>query len=137
MAFKMIEQLDENHLPQIFELYQNEWWTKTRSKEDISSLLRNTTFVFGLIDESNDNLVGFTRVLSDLLFKAIIFDVIVKPDYRGHHLGAKLIQHVINHPQIRDIESIELYCLEGLRLFYEQFGFESVNAKFHFMRLKR
>ena len=46
-------------------------------------MLAHTTFTFGLVDDSNDQLVTFTRVLSDGIFKAIIFDVIVSPQYRG------------------------------------------------------
>ena len=135
MTYKILEPCPETYLDQLMELYQREWWSENRRKEDVRELLQTTTFTFGLVHEEADILCGFTRVLSDMRYKAVVFDVIVHPDYRGQGLGAKLVGHVIAHPGIRDIEDIELYCKPEHRPFYEKFGFHSANSKLHFMRI--
>ncbi len=48
-------------------------------------MLQNSTFVFGIVKDNK--LVAFCRVLSDFVYKAIIFDVIVDKNYRGESIG--------------------------------------------------
>ena len=137
MSRKFISPVPLDRIDELMHLYKNEWWTKTRPKEEVLQLLQNSTFTFGIIDVQADQLIAFTRVLSDRLYKAIIFDVIVNPEYRGLKLGAQIIEEVIHFPALKNIESIELYCKPQHKPFYEKFGFESMEDVFHFMRLKR
>ena len=135
MAVYLTTNVEEIHIPQLLSLYQNEWWTKTRTSKEVKIMLANTTFVFGLVDDANNQLVAFTRVLSDGIFKAILFDVIVDPKYRGLGLGKRIVQEVINHSDLSKIESMELYCLPKHQSFYAALGFRVMHDKFNFMRL--
>jgi ribosomal protein S18 acetylase RimI-like enzyme len=69
------------------------------------------------------SLIGFARVLTDFTFKALIFDVIVNPDYRGLGLGDRLVSLIVSHPRLKSVASFELYCLPELIPFYERHGF--------------
>ena len=92
---KIVYNMD-GYIDDLMNLYKNEWWTNTRSKEEVIKMLQNTTFVFGIVNKDNE-LIAFSRVMSDKVYKAFIFDVIVRQDYRGQGLGEKLIQMVLNH----------------------------------------
>lgn len=134
MPYKLINEMDSLRLEQLMVLYANEWWTNTRKLEEVKKLISNTTFVFGVVYEETDELVGFTRVLSDKVYKALVFDVIVRPDHRDKQLGKMLIEAVLNQPEIKQVETVELYCHEFHEPFYEKFGFFSMNEKMKFMR---
>ena len=89
MSFEVITTFDAYRQKQLRALYQHAWWTKTRTLEEIEMMIANTQFNFGLVDTNSDQLVAYTRVLSDRIYKGFIFDVIVDPALRGHGLGTK------------------------------------------------
>ncbi len=122
---KIVYNMD-GYIDDLMNLYKNEWWTNTRSKEEVIKMLQNTTFVFGIVNKDNE-LIAFSRVMSDKVYKAFIFDVIVRQDYRGQGLGEKLIQMVLNHAELKNVKSFELYCKDEMVPFYEKFGFKKVD----------
>jgi predicted GNAT family N-acyltransferase len=88
-------------------------------------MLRCSDFVFAYVD-AEDRLVGFARVLTDHVYKAFLFDVIVRPAYRGTGLGRRIMHDVTSHPVLSQVASIELYCRPELNAFYESFGFARI-----------
>lgn len=129
----IIYQLDEQHLQQLHELYQNEWWTKGRSLEATRKCISHSQIRIGILNNSGD-LIGFARVLTDFTFKALIFDVIVAPAYRDQGLGDKLVSLILNHEQLREVRSFELYCLPELMPFYVRHGFSDEVGAIKLMR---
>jgi len=112
---------NEAQLQQLYRLYQQEWWTGERSLEDTRRVVSGSQITIGLLDD--DELVGFTRVLTDFTFKALIFDVIVSASHRDKGLGSRLIQLVKTHPELQQVRHFELYCLPELEPFYQRQGF--------------
>ncbi len=47
--------------------------------------------------------------------------------------GAKLIDEIINHPQLNTVEQITLCCLPEMIPFYERWGFISAGDKIQLM----
>ena len=62
-------------------------------------------------------------MLSDRVYKALIFDVIVAPDQRHAGLGKRLLDRILGHPELQDVRSFELYCLPEMAPFYECLSF--------------
>ena len=121
---KAIYSLDENHIVQLHELYQQEWWSKDRTIYETRVCVSGSQVCIGLVDSQN-NLVGFVRVLTDYIFKAFIFDVIVRKSERGSGLGDILISLVKMHSQIQGVKHFELYCLPEMFNFYIDRGFST------------
>ncbi len=96
-------------------------------------MLSNSSIVLGVENEECD-LVGFIRVLTDFVYKAIIFDLIVHPKWRGNKVGKLLMDSIINHPELTDVEHFDLNCLPKMYKFYEQWSFTSVLGELGFMR---
>ena len=117
--------LNDTQVRQLHQLYQNEWWTKGRTLDDVRRMLDHSDYVFGLCEPQTDELVAFARVLTDRIFKAFIFDVIVAPRYRGHRVGAAMMDRILAHPDLASVKHFELYCLPELVPFYEQWGFSA------------
>jgi predicted GNAT family N-acyltransferase len=88
-------------------------------------MLEHSDFVFALCTEPEDRLVGFARVLTDRVFKVLIFDVIVATDRRDEGLGRQLMDRILQHPDLRDVRHMELYCLPEMVPFYEKWGFST------------
>ena len=120
---EIVYNVDE-YIDDLMSLYKNEWWTNIRSKEEVIKMLQNSTFVFGIVE--NNELVAFSRVLSDKVYKAFIFDVIVKNEYRNRGYATILINEILSHKELKEVKAFELYCKEEMISFYEKFGFEKV-----------
>lgn len=78
----------------------------------------NSTFVFSAWVE--ERLVGCVRVLSDLHFRSIIYDLAVLPEFQNKGIGKELVQRCINA-----CESSEwLVQTDMAKGFYEKIGFK-------------
>jgi GNAT superfamily N-acetyltransferase len=121
--FTLLHQLTPAQIEQLHQMYLQEWWSKDRALADVPTLLSNSDLLIGLWDEDAQRLAGFCRVLTDWVYRAIVFDVIVAADYRGQGLGAQLIHQVTTHPRLAQVECIQLFCTPAMQPFYEQYGF--------------
>ena len=129
----VVTDLTNNQIDQLVLLYRNEFWSNRRSRSDVESMLANTDIVIGVEDRSN-NIVGFVRILTDYVYKAIVFDLIVHPKWRGKKVGKFLMNTVINHPKLRNVEHFDLNCLPKMYEFYEQWEFTAEVGELGFMR---
>jgi predicted GNAT family N-acyltransferase len=123
MNTKVIQFFDEQHKKELLLLYHNAWWSKERTAKDVDTILSNSSFYIGIVTETTNQLIAFSRVLTDYFQFSYIYDVIVHEPYRGYGLGKKLIEAIINHPNLKDIKNIELVCRKEMIPFYSQFGF--------------
>lgn len=128
---------EEEQIQQLHHLFQDEWWSRGRSLEDTKRVLRFSDFVFAVRELPSRRLVAFARVLTDRVFKALIFDVIVAPEYRGRGMGAQLLRRILEHPELAQVQHLELYCLPELVPFYERWGFSTDVGKIRLMRRER
>jgi GNAT superfamily N-acetyltransferase len=126
--------LTSSQIDQLVDLFQAEWWTTGRAKADVEKVLHSGGPIFAFVDSQSDELVAFARVLTDGVYKAMIFDIIVKSTRRNTGLGVRLMETVMNDPAIVNIRHCELYCLEEMVPFYEKWGFTAALAGLHFMR---
>jgi predicted GNAT family N-acyltransferase len=122
MSHRIIHQLADHHLPQLHSLYQQAWWTNTRTIDDTCRVVAGSTCLVGIVDD-DDELIGFARILTDGVFKATIYDVIVDESLHGSGLGRVLMQAVVDHPQLAGVRDLDLYCAEDMIPFYERWGF--------------
>ncbi len=134
MAMRRVDRLDGDLPEQLHGLYLNEWWTHRRNLEDVRRMLEGSDVIVGFVDDETGALAGFARVLTDYVYKALVLDVIVDAGYRGTGLGARLMDEVVGHPQLRDVPHFELYCRPELVPFYERWGFTNELGVIRFMR---
>ena len=124
---KIVEKLNQKQITQLHNLYLQEWWCKNRTITQTQEVVNNSSLIVGIIDENN-NLIAFSRVVSDFIFKAFIFDVIVAKEHRGEGLSDKLLNAILNHSKLINIETIELYCLPEMKPLYAKYGFKEVDG---------
>ncbi|MFT5312429.1 MAG: putative GNAT family N-acyltransferase, partial [Paraglaciecola sp.] len=109
---------------QLYQLYKDVGWGTERSIEGTKNCVQDSQICIGILDKEN-NLIGFTRILSDFIYKAFIFDVIVSAEHRGNGLGQKLMELVKGHEKLKKVKHFELYCLPEMEGFYSNIGFST------------
>ncbi len=137
MEFRVQDCLAESQVDDLMRLYQSEWWTRGRQEAEVRQMLQHCDVIVAISEAATGRLVGFARVLTDFVFKAMIFDVIVDTSYRSHGLGRMLMDRIVNHPSLVSVKHLELYCLPEVMPFYERWGFSTDLGNLRLMRLAR
>jgi ribosomal protein S18 acetylase RimI-like enzyme len=125
MNYQVVNQLNETQVSQLVELYKNEFWSKNRTYQGVVKMLAASDMIIALVNEQKE-LIGFCRILTDFVYRGVIYDVIVKPNYRKMGFGAKLLDEVVSHPQLKEVENIALFCLPEMIPFYQRWGFTDI-----------
>lgn len=112
--------IDLNQLRDLFEA--SAFWAKERSVEDLEIAIANSEPVITVRDK--ERLIGFARAISDGIYRATIWDVVIHPDYQRTGLGSKLVETVLSHPRMRRVERTYLMTTHQQR-FYEKIGFQT------------
>ena len=97
------------------------FWAQDRQVEDLQIAIAHSDPVITVWNEHQ--LVGFARATSDGIYRAVIWDVVIHPDYQGAGLGRKLVQTVLSHPKLSRVERVYLMTTNQ-QAFYEKIGFE-------------
>lgn len=106
---------------QLLRLFHQAPWAKHRSLGDARAMLHNTDVTLSAWD--GERLVGFGRVLTDFVYRATIWDVIVDKAYQRQGIGKEIVTRILNHPRLN---RVELFWLCTRRPgFYEKLGFTS------------
>jgi N-acetylglutamate synthase-like GNAT family acetyltransferase len=123
-TLKSVVTYSHNELPdvsQLLGLFRQAPWAKDRSLDDAKEMLRHTDLTLCAWD--GDQLIGFGRVLTDFVYRATIWDVIVDRAYQGQGVGTEIVKRILNHSRLK---RVELFWLCTRRPgFYEKLGFSS------------
>lgn len=76
-----------------------------------------------IVAYDGDRLIGFGRIVSDCALHAMIYDLIVVPDYQNQGIGTRILEMLVKKCQDANIRDIQLFCARGKREFYEKRGF--------------
>lgn len=113
------EQIDLQQLQHLFQ--RTAFWASDRRLDDLAIALQHSNPVISAWDD--DRLIGFARAISDGIYRATIWDVVIHPDYQGAGLGRKLVETVLSHPHVNRVERVYLMTTHQ-QSFYEKIGFE-------------
>lgn len=131
----LVEYRDNKDLPcdQLYRLFLAVGWANEETitqhrKEHFNIGFLNSTFVFSAW--VGEEMVGCVRVLSDRVFRSVIYDLAVLPEYQGRGIGKELVERCF-----AACEGSEwLVQTDEARGFYEKMGFQ-VNHD-HFLTRK-
>jgi predicted GNAT family N-acyltransferase len=136
LKFDFVDRIAPEHFDDLVQLYHEVWWGKERRPEDVRKMLKHTDLVFGFVESQSGRLAAFARVLTDHTYRATLYDVIVATAYRKMGLGARLLDAVVNHSELKTLERLELSCLPPLVGFYQRWQFSDELGDVRFMRRK-
>ena len=107
---------------QLLRLYDHAAWAKGRTVEATREMLGHTDLALSAWD--GERLVAFGRVLTDYVYRASIWDVIVDPAYQGQDIGTQIMHRILDHPSLKRVELFWL-CTRDKQAFYERLGFSA------------
>jgi N-acetylglutamate synthase-like GNAT family acetyltransferase len=109
------------------------YWSKDRPKEIIDKSVERS-LCSGVYYRNEQ--IGFARVVTDYSIFAYLADVFILEKYRGNGIGKKLIQTILNYPDIKDVKRWLLVTSDAHK-FYAPLGFKNLDETEKFMEIKR
>lgn len=108
---------------QFWELFQTTGWNQKYrlEPEELLGALRSSWYVLSAYEDGR--LVGFGRLVSDGILHAMIYELIVLPEYQGQGIGGQILERLVGKCQEVGVRDIQLFCAVGKREFYEKRGF--------------
>ena len=106
-------------LDTVFDLLARAYWTKGRTRAHTENAFNNS-LAFGVYTRGKQ--IGVARVISDFTMVAYLLDVFIHEEYRGHGLGAWLIESIFNHPDLANVRRW-LLTTDDAHNLYKKFGF--------------
>ena len=88
-------------------LNENTFWARGRNKQQICTMLAHSAVVVSLWQQNK--LIGFGRATSDLVFRAVLWDVVIASDCQGLGLGKLIVEAILTKT---------LILLTMIRYFY-------------------
>lgn len=106
-----------------WELFQTTGWNKNYqlSPDELLQGLHSSWYVLSAY--AGERLVGFGRLVSDGVLHAMVYELIVLPEYQGQGIGGKILDKLVDHCREAGVRDIQLFCARGKRVFYEKRGF--------------
>lgn len=105
------------------EIYRSVGW-KNHDEEKIKKIFQTSSVVAIAYDENK--ITGFGRALSDGVFNAAIYDVVIDKDYQNKGIGQQIIENLL--AQLKDISCVHLVSTSGNEEFYKKAGFRKMKT---------
>lgn len=113
---------EDMDLELIYDFIKNSYWGKSRTFKEQRTAIENT-LNFGLFHDGKQ--IAFARVMTDFVFFAYLLDVFVINPFQGRGLSKLLIEQIMNHKPISNVDKWILATKDAHKL-YSKFGFESI-----------
>ena len=116
-------------IEQLYYLFQTVGWSNGLPNLDMLQNFNipfiNSTLVISAWE--NNRLIGAVRVLSDKMFRSVIYDLLVDPEFQNKGIGKELVRRCIEHyPNSNWLVQTQKH-IAG---FYEKLGFKINNDVF-------
>jgi N-acetylglutamate synthase-like GNAT family acetyltransferase len=112
-------------------LSKHSGWSDNIPLDKVKTSIENS-LNFGLFDQGKQ--IGFARVISDFSTIAYLGDIYVLENYRGKGLSKKLMEAIINHPNLQGLRRWILLTSTADWL-YEKYGFKKIPKPELYMEL--
>ncbi|MEI4526044.1 GNAT family N-acetyltransferase [Priestia megaterium] len=105
------------------DIYHSVGWTN-HNEEKIKKVFQSSSVVAIAYDENK--ITGFGRALSDGVFNAAIYDVVIDKEYQNKGIGQQIIENLL--AQLDDISCVHLVSTAGNEEFYKKAGFRKMKT---------
>ncbi|ADF40292.1 GNAT family N-acetyltransferase [Priestia megaterium] len=123
MKISFLHSIENVEWSRMKEIYHSVGW-ENHNEEEIKKVFQSSNVVAIAYDE--DNIAGFGRALSDGVFNAAIYDVVVDEHYQNKGIGQKIIENLL--ALLEDISCVHLVSTLGNEEFYKKAGFRKMKT---------
>ena len=107
-------------------LNKNAFWAKNRSINELRKSLANSDAIISLWN--GNEIVGFGRALSDGIFRAVLWDIVIDKNHQGKGYGKLIVNNLLNSRKLKNTKKIYLMTTNK-KLFYSQIDFKEVKTQ--------
>ncbi|MED3972838.1 GNAT family N-acetyltransferase [Priestia megaterium] len=123
MKVSFLNSIENVEWSRMKEIYRSVGW-KNHDEEKVKKVFQSSNVVAVAYDENK--IVGFGRALSDGVFNAAIYDVVVDKHYQNQGIGQQIIENLL--AQLNDISCVHLVSTAGNEEFYRKAGFRKMKT---------
>jgi len=106
------------------EMLKGAHWCIGIGKDEVIQGAVNSALLVGVFNSDNDQ-IGFSRVVSDKTRFAYILDVVLDENYRKQGIGQSMIKYILNHPDLKDVYQWVLLTKDAHGV-YKKVGFKPI-----------
>lgn len=123
MEVKLHNDFTSVNLNEIQQVYASVGWMKHNPYIIRQIFIASTDVTIAM----NDNrVIGFGRAISDGVFNAAIYDVVVHSDYQGSGVGKLIIEDLLHN--LQNVSCVHLISTSGNEGFYRRAGLKKVKT---------
>lgn len=123
----------EMDFDRVTDLLKDTFWCKGIKRDEVIKGAQNSALLVGTFAEDNKQ-IGFARVISDKTRFAYIMDVIVDENYRKRGIGQLMMNHILNHDDLKTVYQWLLVTKDAHGV-YKKVGFNPVNRPNDWMEI--
>lgn len=111
----------------------NSFWACERRLAGLLRCLRGSDVIVSTWD--GDDLVAVGRATSDGIYRAVLWDVVVRQDWQGRGAGRAVVKRLLAAPAVRRAERVYAMTTHGAG-FYQRLGFHEEESQ-HLMLFQK
>lgn len=100
--YSIIDGFNEMNFDKVTAMLTNAFWCIGIKKDEVIKGAQNSALIVGVFNSEKEQ-IGYSRVISDKTRFAYILDVIVDEKYRKQGIGQAMINHILNHSDLKDV----------------------------------
>lgn len=118
IEYSISDEKEKLQFDRVYRLLKTTYWAKNWSRERIRTSMEHS-ICFGAYAEGVQ--VGFARCVTDYATVYWVCDVVVEPEYRGQGIGKALVQHIVDHEELKPLMGI--LSTKDAKTLYSPYGF--------------
>jgi len=107
-------------------LDNNTFWAQSRTLIDLKKCLAKSDVIVSLW--LNNEIVGFGRALTDEIYRAVLWDIVIDQNHQGKGFGTLIVNKILSSKKIKNTQKLYLMT-SNKKLFYSQFDFKEVYSQ--------
>ncbi|OAT81969.1 GCN5 family acetyltransferase [Bacillus sp. MKU004] len=123
MILDIKEEFHTGDLEEMKAVYQSVGWMK-HSPEVIKQVFESSNVI--VIVKAEEQVVGFGRALSDGVFNAAIYDIVVHREFQNQGIARKIMTRLLD--RLQGVSCVHLISTSGNEEFYKKCGFKKVKT---------
>jgi N-acetylglutamate synthase-like GNAT family acetyltransferase len=114
----------EMDFDKITEMLGDSYWSPGIKKAEVMQGAQNSAMLVGSFASNNEQ-IGYARVISDKTRFAYVMDVMVDKRYRKQGIGQAMVQYILTHPEMKDVYQWLLITKDAHGV-YKKLGFNPI-----------
>ncbi|WP_088044657.1 GNAT family N-acetyltransferase [Bacillus sp. EAC] len=123
MNIQIHDDFSNANLNEMKEVYGSVGWTKQTN--EIIKQVFGASNVIALVTV-NGRIIAFGRAISDGVFNAAIYDIVVHRDFQGQGIAKKIMEFLLD--KLSNVSCVHLISTTGNEAFYRKLGLKRLNT---------